>query len=383
MELKPNLDMMAAFLAAVRPRGPHTLSAIHPERQQMTWADAVAAGLDMDRQRIHTITFGKGSMARCGKWVERENRERNVYFSLNPCRPQAFTRKAAQYIRKATEKRPGAELPDILAHQYTAFDIDLPADGFTPDVWEQHVREKLERTKLAFTLIWRSGGGVQAAIRIKPAVLLTTDDQVRAAKAINQGVAGWLAEQTALKLDSIDNIDRVLRVCGTVNWPNAKKRADGRVPVLAGPFTHNAGVTRTSDALPQSAKAKAKANRGVLYNTGLVEPPGGWDHPDNIPYALLHLQHTKDLAAEGVSGTAIRTAAILRDWGISEALALDLMLEHWVDRCEYQFKTEELRSKINTAYHIAQNDPGVRTVLYKRARAQNRLDEARKEFVNE
>ena len=229
---------------------------------------------------------------------------------------------------------------------------------------------------------------MQAAIRIKPAVLLTTDDQVRAAKATNQGVAGWLAEQTGLKLDSIDNIDRVLRVCGTVNWPNAKKRADGRVPVLAGPFTHNASVTRSSDALPQSAKAKAKAARGAMYNnTGLVEPPGGWNHPDNIPYAVLHLQHTKDLAAEGVSGTAIRTAAILRDWGISEALALDLMLEHWVDRCEYQFKTEELRSKINTAYHIAQNDPGVRTILYKRARAQNRLDEAtaeaRKEFGNE
>ena len=53
-----DLDMVAKFLAAVRPRGPHTLSAIHPERQQMTWADAVAAGLDMDVQRIHTTTFG-------------------------------------------------------------------------------------------------------------------------------------------------------------------------------------------------------------------------------------------------------------------------------------------------------------------------------------
>ena len=171
------------------------------------------------------------------KWVERENAERNIYFSLNPCRPQAFTRKAAQYIRKATEKRPGATLPDILAHQYTAFDIDLPADGFTPETWEQHVRKKLERTKLAFTLIWRSGGGVQAAIRIKPAVLLETDDQVRDAKAINQGVAGWLAEQTGLKLDSIDNVDRVLRVCGTINWPDRQKACERPRADLAGPFT--------------------------------------------------------------------------------------------------------------------------------------------------
>ena len=102
---------------------------------------------------------------------------------------------------------------------------------------------------------------------------------------------------------------------------------------------------------------------------------------------MLHCQTTADLAAEGVSGTAIRTAAIMRDWGLSEQMALDVMWEHWVDRCEYAFKLDELKTKINTAYHIAQNDPGVRTILYKRARAQNLLDEttaeARKEFGNE
>ena len=51
-------------------------------------------------------------------------------------------------------------------------------------------------------------------------------------------------------------------------------------------------------------------------------------------------------------------------------MALDVMWEHWVDRCEYAFKLDELKTKINTAYHIAQNDPGVRTLRYKRAQAQ-------------
>jgi hypothetical protein len=75
--MKPDLDMVAEFLAAVRPRGPHTLSAIHPERHQMTWADAVAAGLDMGRQRVHTATFDHKTMDQCRRWVERENLERN------------------------------------------------------------------------------------------------------------------------------------------------------------------------------------------------------------------------------------------------------------------------------------------------------------------
>ena len=385
--MKPDLDMVAEFLAAVRPHGPHTLSAIHPERQQMTWADAVAQGLDMDRQRVHTATFDHTTMDQCRRWVERENLERNIYFSLNPCRRQAFSRKAAQYIRKAGPARQADKFPDILAHQYTAFDIDLPAEGFTPETWDEHVRDKLKGTRLAFTLIWRTGGGMQAACQIKPAVLLQTDDQVREAKAINQGMAGWLAEKTKLDLDSIDNVDRILRVCGTINWPTAKKREAGRVPCLAGPFTFESDVSYPSDKLPKSKAAKARA-RGFRYqNHGLTGPPGGWDHAENIPYAVLHCQTTADLAAEGVSGTAIRTAAIMRDWGLSEQMALDVMWKHWVDRCEYAFKLDELKTKINTAYHIAQNDPGVRTVLYKRARAQNLLyettAEARKEFGNE
>ena len=159
------------------------------------------------------------------------------------------------------------------------------------------------------------------------------------------------------------------------------------MPCLAGPFTFEPDVSYQRDKLPQSKAAKARA-RGVRYqNHGLTEPPGGWDHEDNIPYAVLHCQTTGDLAAEGVSGTAIRTAAVMRDWGMSEAKALELMWEHWADRCEYAFKLDELKTKINTAYHIAQNDPGVRTLLYKRAQAQQRLDEAtdeaRKEFGNE
>ena len=41
----------------------------------------------------------------------------------------------------------------------------------------------------------------------------------------------WLAQQ--LGADACWNCDRILRVPGTINWPNAKKQRSGRVPVLA------------------------------------------------------------------------------------------------------------------------------------------------------
>lgn len=383
MRLKPDLGTMVKFLAAVRPRGPHTLSAIHPERQQVTWTDAVAQGLDMARQRIHTATFDHKSMAQCRHWVERENRERNIYFSLNPTRRQAFSQKAAQYIRKAKPGRSAGKLPDILAHQYVAFDIDLPPGDKTPEQWDEYVRWKLKRTKWPFTLIWRTGGGMQAACRIKPAVLLETDDDVRAAKAINQGMAAWLAEKTKLDLDFIDNVDRILRVCGTINWPTAKKIAEGRVPCLAGPFTYDADVAYPREKLPQSKKAKARAQTVQYQNHGLSEPPGGWDHDENVPYAVLHCRHTNDLAAEGKSGTGIRTALIMRDWGMSEEMALNIMWKYWVPRCEYVWDESELKSKIATAYKLAENDPGCRTPSYRNANAQHQFEEARKEFSND
>lgn len=113
-----------------------------------------------------------------------------------------------------------------------------------------------------------------------------------------------------------------------------------------------------------------------MMTHGLVEPPGGWDTKEGIQEAILYLRTTRDTAAEGRSGTAIRTALRARDYGLSQDLAFELMWEHWVPRCDYVWEDQELRGKIQRAYERAQNDPGCRTKPY-------RLLVAKKDFCHE
>jgi hypothetical protein len=65
-------------------------------------------------------------------------------------------------------------------------------------------------------------------------------------------------------------------------------------------------------------------------------------------------------AVEGAHGddTAYRTAARVKDFGISEAKCLELMAEFWNNECSPPWPTDELADKVSHAYHYGQNPPG-------------------------
>lgn len=90
----------------------------------------------------------------------------------------------------------------------------------------------------------------------------------------------------------------------------------------------------------------------------LVEP----DQPQNVERARTFLRQTEP-AIEGRGGNnhTYATAAVVRDFGISEELALELMLEPaWNDRCEPPWEKWELAGVVEHVYTYAKDPAGNR-----------------------
>jgi hypothetical protein len=138
-------------------------------------------------------------------WARSENEhERNVYWTVN-------------LVAAGCNQKPGKK--DIVAARYIHIDID-PPKGIA--VFEK-LGELAELCALSTppTLIVDSGGGLQAFWRLAgPAA---PDD----VEELNRNVAARLGG------DRCHNIDRLMRLPGTLNYPNAKKRASGRTVSLA------------------------------------------------------------------------------------------------------------------------------------------------------
>ena len=129
---------------------------------------------------------------------------RNVYWTTNQ-------------VAEGCNKKPSKA--DIVAARFAHVDIDPPKDGGPIN----KLQTQAELVALPFppTLIIDSGGGLQAFWRLSgPASLAEVE-------SVNQSLAKRLGG------DHCHNFDRLMRLPGTVNYPNAKKRAAGRTPVLA------------------------------------------------------------------------------------------------------------------------------------------------------
>jgi hypothetical protein len=87
---------------------------------------------------------------------------------------------------------------------------------------------------------------------------------------------GWNTHAKELGADNCHNIDRLLRVPGTINWPNAKKRADGRVPVMSR-LVHDGGQVaiytpnQLARVFPPIAGADKETNTSPEVVVGEIE----------------------------------------------------------------------------------------------------------------
>lgn len=127
----------------------------------------------------------------------------------------------------------------------------------------------------------------------------------------------------------------------------------------------------------------------TLSNAGRRSRTDDWDHwiiepdlPENVDAAIDWLEDKAKIAVEGQGGdhTAYATAAMCRSFGLSRAMASEVIWEFWNPRCDPPWSNAEadhLERKIENAYEYPTSNPGNITPEYKRAKTRELLKNAK------
>jgi len=196
-ELSADTSSAIAFLRALRPGGPWVL-----------WAKQA------DGPANECRTFGADEADALARWIAERNAARwNCYYHPNPTRGPTS--------RKASKA-------DIAAVEFLHADLD-PRAGEDVDEERARILRLLGEGRVPEpTAIVSSGGGYNALWRLDEPVPLGDAEDAAEVERYTRGIEALLADA-----DSTHNVDRVLRLPGTVNWPDERKRRRGRTPVLA------------------------------------------------------------------------------------------------------------------------------------------------------
>src|SRR5262249_42790677 len=218
-----------SFLEQLRSNGPWVLTAILPD-----------GGAPTITKTVHTA-------AEVDAFLREHNGKRNIYYSTNPTKTE-LTKKASK--------------ADIAAIEYPLADLD-PADGEASEAAKVRYLAQLESFNPKPTATVDSGNGIQCLWRLTTAIVLPEEEAVR--KAIIEDVE---ARSAALMVrlgakPGTQNIDRILRLPGTTNLPNAKKRKDGRVECPTKLLSFNgAAYSLETFPLPEQSKPGSPDDAG-------------------------------------------------------------------------------------------------------------------------
>lgn len=143
-----------------------------------------------------------------GRFIVRcnDNDGRNVYFT--------------SAITPAISRKP--KKSDIIAVAYLHVDAD-PNKDESPQQFKTRMLAKVRTFEPKPTFIINSGNGLQFLWELDAPVPITSDEIIADIEARNHALAVALGADPSTR-----NIDRLLRLPDTTNYPNAKKRKDGR-----------------------------------------------------------------------------------------------------------------------------------------------------------
>jgi len=150
----------------------------------------------LEDEKVVATTFEPNEASHIAGWIS-DQAGKNIYFQVNKLRDDVRDRRPTK-----------GEVEEVLA--------------FHTDIDNSEAFELLDNFPLPPTAVIASGGGRQAFWLLREPLR-----DLALAERLNKAIAELCGG------DHCWNVDRLMRVPGTVNVPNAKKRAAGRVPVLA------------------------------------------------------------------------------------------------------------------------------------------------------
>jgi len=193
---QPDNETAIKFLETFEPEGPWVLTAIPPHREG-----------------IRTRTFYPHSIPSLREWLAALNGSANIYFRVN---------------RLLGDLDKKAEREDINEVRWLHVDVD-PRAGEAVEEEQRRIlslmTERLPPGVVTPTVILFSGGGFQALWRLESPMPI--------AGPLGRAALYNLALEHAFQADNCHNIDRMMRLPGTVNIPDERKRLKGRRGVLA------------------------------------------------------------------------------------------------------------------------------------------------------
>lgn len=197
-----------AFLLALRPEGPWSVAAIHPEKKGIP-----KSLTSMDIREIHN-------------WIEHHRDGWNLYFQDNPPKMQSH----ANRFKKMSKE-------DTAAAEFAKADIDRDENGVRLINVEGGKAAMIARLKAGEvepgvpTFIIDSGNGLQALWRYADPIRLTDDDPERLARSLREAEGISRTISASLGADSCWSVNHLFRLPGTMNYPDERKRSEGLEPV--------------------------------------------------------------------------------------------------------------------------------------------------------
>lgn len=294
--------------------------------------------------------FASDASAATAWAMERNAAGANVYWTVNICDPACGHKPTKQ---------------DIRAVRFLHCDIDPPKGAASLDK-QATLATIVARGAPSFVV--DSGNGLQPIWRLSEP--MSPD----AAESVNRGIA------YALGGDHCHNIDRLLRLPGTINWPNARKVTQGRTPVPTGVAQGDTGAWYAPDTLvtsfpppPASERSAALPDLGPWrYETPetlpacpdnvrkLIEDPRGEDRSNDVVLCaaeMIRAGYTVEQVFGTITNPVNAVSAHVLDQGNPERAALRLIGPGMGGAPSDRFQPVEMPAAAVPVESVAQTEP--------------------------